>query len=73
MQQKHKIEITTRDRVMRAWENSMDLARNYELCAKDIQDNSEAAQAFFAFAEEEALHAARFKEILNHYNAQNRS
>ena len=65
MEQKHKVEITTRDRVMRAWENSMELAWNYELCAKGITDNAAAAESFFAFAEDEAKHAARFKEILN--------
>ena len=59
------VQITTRDKVMRAWENSMELTRDFELYSKQINDDDEIASVFAQFAEEECVHAARFREILH--------
>ena len=61
------VQITTRDPVMRAWENSMELTRDFELYSKQINDDDETAKVFAKFAEEECVHAARFREILHKY------
>lgn len=61
------IQITTRDKVMRAWENSMELTRDFELYSKQINDDDDTARVFAQFAEEECVHAARFREILHKY------
>ena len=37
------VQITTRDKVMRAWENSMELTRDFELYSKQINDDDEIA------------------------------
>ena len=62
-----KVQFSTRDRVMRAWENSMELTRNFQLYSKEIEDDPLTAQIFADFAEEECRHAARFREILHDY------
>lgn len=59
----HDIEITARDRVMRAWLNSMELVRDYQAYAKDIGDKK-AAEMFSEYAEEEAVHASELHEML---------
>lgn len=59
------VQITTRDKVMRAWENSMELTRDFELYSKQISDDDEIAKTFADFAEDECAHAARFRELLH--------
>lgn len=66
MDEKHGITITARDRIMRAWENSMQLVRDYELYSKEIE-NKQTADLFALFAEDEGLHASRLAEILRDY------
>lgn len=39
MSNMHDIEITTRDKLLRAWENSMELVRDFENYSKDIKDD----------------------------------
>lgn len=67
MDSKHGIEISTRDKVLRAWENSMELVRDFEEYSQEIQDDSHVAKMFAAFAEEEGMHASKFKDVLNEY------
>ncbi len=66
------IQITTRDKVMRAWENAMELTRDFELYSKQISDDPDTAAVFAQFAEDECVHAARFREILHKYQEDNR-
>ncbi len=67
-----EIRITTHDRLMRAWENSMELVRDFKTYADEIRDDHEAAKMFAQFAEDEGEHAARFREMLmRHQNIQN--
>lgn len=69
MENKHSIKITTQDRLKQAWEESMELVRDYEMFSQQINDNEKAAQTFAQFAEEEGRHAAAFKSILEEYEA----
>ena len=64
---KYDVEITTRDRVMKAWENSMELVRDFESYSKEIKDDSAVAKIFADFAVEEGLHASKFREILHQF------
>ncbi len=66
------VHITTRDKVMRAWENAMELTRDFELYSKQINDDPETAAIFAKFAEDECVHAAQFREILHKYQEQHR-
>ncbi|MBQ2764070.1 MAG: rubrerythrin [Firmicutes bacterium] len=56
--------VSTRDRVLRAWENSTELVRDYEVYSKQITDNSVVSSLFGDFAEDEAKHAAKLLELL---------
>ncbi len=62
----NEIEITTYDRLLRAWENSMELVRDYEMYSKRIEDQ-EVKQVFKEFAEDEGMHASKLREILLDY------
>ena len=63
----HEVIITTRDRLLRGWQNSMELVRDFETYSKEIKDDKEAIALFKEFAEDEGLHAARFREMLHQY------
>lgn len=62
----HDIETTTRDRLMRAWENSMELTRDYQMYSKHIED-SKIAEVFKQLAENEAVHAQKLHYLLKEY------
>lgn len=63
----HEVKINTRDRLLRAWENSMQLVREFKVCEKKIKDDKSASEIFGKFAEEEGIHASKFKDILLDY------
>ena len=63
MQVHEPIYISARDRVMRAWQNTMELVRDYQLYAKEIEDQ-EISDLFSRCAETECRHAAEFHDIL---------
>lgn len=58
------VKITERDRLMKAWENSMELVRDFEIYSKEIHTNHDMAVVFARFAEDEGHHAAKFRELL---------
>ncbi len=58
-----EIEYTTYDRLLRAWENSMELVRDFEMYSKRIEDD-DVRKVFKEFAEDEGKHASRFRELL---------
>ncbi|HPD89723.1 MAG TPA: rubrerythrin [Oscillospiraceae bacterium] len=62
-----EIKITTRDRLLRAWQNSMELVRDFECYSRETEDDEKAARIFADCAEEEGLHASKFREILQGY------
>lgn len=62
--QPHKdITITTRDRVMRAWQNSMEAVRDYQFYAKEVSDPA-ISDLFSRCAEAEGYQAAAFHDVL---------
>ncbi|MDO5561021.1 MAG: rubrerythrin [Oscillospiraceae bacterium] len=64
MSEKKELVITTRDRVLRAWQNSTELVRDFEVYSKEI-DEKEIARMFDKFAEDEGHHAAKLLELLH--------
>jgi len=62
----NEVKITTYDRLLRAWENSMELVRDYEMYSKRIEDD-QVKQVFREFAEDEGMHAAKLREMLLDY------
>lgn len=67
MESLYDIRYTTRDRLLRAWEEAMDLVRKYETWSHEIEEK-EVARIFASFAEDEALIAAKFFELLQEYD-----
>ena len=67
MQNLHQIEINTRDRLLRGWENSMQLVKEFKTCESLIDDCDDAKRIFSKFAEDEGRHAAEFKAVLLDY------
>lgn len=65
----NEVKITTYDRLLRAWENSMELVRDYEMYSKRIEDQ-EVKQVFKEFAEDEGMHATRLRGMLLNYKKQ---
>ncbi len=64
----NEVEITTYDRLLRAWENSMEMVRDYEMYSKRIEDEN-IKQVFKQFAEDEGMHATKLREILVDYKS----
>lgn len=62
-----EIIITTRDRLLRGWQNSMEMVRDFETYAKECKDDGNAANLFRQFAEDEGHHAAQFRTLLQQY------
>lgn len=69
-QEKQEIRITTHDRLMRAWQNSMELTRDFEIYSKEI-DDPQVQSVFSDFAVDEGKHAARFRDLLIEGQSQN--
>ena len=63
--QKHRVNITRRDRLMRAWQNSMELVRDFGAYAEEEGRDSEIGRLFSEYAEDEGVHAARFLSLLH--------
>ncbi len=61
------LKITTRDRLVFAWQKSTELTRDFELYSQEIKDDREASRALADFAEAEAVHAAKLLELLKKY------
>lgn len=59
----NEVKITTYDRILRAWENSMELVRDYEMYSKRIEDD-QIKKVFKEFAEDEGMHATKLREML---------
>lgn len=68
MDSKNGFTITNRDRVLRAWQNSTELVRDYQAYAHEIEeDDKELAKLFFEFGDDEAVHAAKLLDLLRGY------
>lgn len=66
MHENHQVKITTYDRLLRAWQNSMEMTRDFETNSKSIEDNEDVKQMFKQFAEDEGMHASKLRtQLLN--------
>ena len=63
---RNEVEYTTYDRLLRAWENYMELTRDFETYSKRIED-SKVKDVFKQFAEDEGMHATKLRELLLEY------
>jgi rubrerythrin len=66
---KNEVEMTTYDRLLRAWENSKEMVRDFEMYSKRIEDE-EIKEVFKQFAEDEGMHATKLREIILNYKSQ---
>lgn len=65
MDSKNGFTITNRDHVLRAWQNTTELVRDYQAYAREMaEDDKKLAQLFSEFAEDEMAHAARLLKLL---------
>ncbi len=60
----YKISITTRDRLLLAWQHTMALVRDLGAYAEEEGAKSEVGRLFLAAAEEQGKEAARFLDEL---------
>ena len=68
MNELNGFKITKRDRVLRAWQVSTGLVREYRGYADEIQDeDKELALYFNELAEKEAEHSTHLRDILKNY------
>ena len=63
--------MNTRDCLQRAWNNTMELVRDFEMYSKRI-DDGEVATTFKKLAEEQGMMAYDLKELYNQYDNQNK-
>ena len=65
MNDKNGFTISNSDHVLRAWQNSTELVRDYQDYAHETENEDKKLSELFArFAEEEAVHAAKLLEWL---------
>ena len=66
--------ITSRDRILRAWQNSTELVRDYQQYSHEFEQKERKLSKMFAeFAENEAERAARLLVLLRGYDEERRS
>ena len=63
MQPHEPVRFTTRDRVLRAWQNSMEAVRDYQLYANEIKDPA-ISDLFSRCAEAEGYQASKLRQAL---------
>ncbi|MCI8341879.1 MAG: rubrerythrin [Firmicutes bacterium] len=63
------IEFTTYDRLLKSWENSMEMTREYSIYSKDKENDPKVREVFAEFAKDEGVHASRLRDlIIEHKN-----
>ncbi len=67
MRTEELLKITTRDKLIFAWQKSTELARDFETYSREIEDDGRAKDALADFAEAEAIHAAKLLALLRRY------
>lgn len=63
--------MNTRDCLQRAWNNTMELVRDFEMYSKNIND-SKVSSTFKKMAEEQGMMAQNLRELFNQYDNQNK-
>lgn len=61
--------MNTRDCLQRAWNNTMELVRDFEMYSKNIKD-AEVSGTFKKMAEEQGMMAHNLRELFNQYDNQ---
>ena len=51
--------ISNRDRVLRAWEHSLELVRDYKANAEEMKDDKRLSSLFDEFSKDAAYHASK--------------
>ena len=59
--------ISNRDRVLRAWENSLELVRDYKAYAEEMKDDKRLSSLFDEFSKDVAYHASKLLNLLQEY------
>ena len=59
--------MNTRDCLQRAWINSMELVRDFEMYSKRI-DNKEVSGVFKKYAEEQGMQASNLRDLFNKHD-----
>ena len=59
--------MNTRDCLQRAWMNTMELVRDFEMYSKRI-DDEEVSNLFKQYAEEQGMQATSLREIYKRYD-----
>lgn len=67
MDKKHGISITTRDMLLLAFEDSMELVRDFRTYSNEI-DDEKIREVFKEYAEDEGLHASELLDILKGFD-----
>ncbi len=65
METKHDIPITPRDRMMYAWQISMELVLQYRRFAQECEDDTRVQSLLKELAEDECVHASELLEELH--------
>ena len=65
METKHNIPITPRDRLMYAWQMSMELVLQYRQFAQECENDPQAEKLLKEIAENECVHASKLLEELH--------
>lgn len=63
--------MNTRDCLQRAWNNTMELVRDFEMYSKNI-DDSKVSSTFKKMAEEQGMMAHNLRELFNQYDNQHK-
>lgn len=64
--------MNTRDCLQRAWINSMEMVRDFEMYSKKLE-NKDVAQLFKKFAEEQGKQAHELRDLFNQFDEQIRN
>ncbi len=59
--------MNSRDCLQRAWMNTMELVRDFEMYSKRI-DDKEVSKLFKQYAEEQGIQAGNLREMYDKYN-----
>lgn len=62
----NEVKYTTYDRLLRAWENSTELVRDFEMYSKRVEEE-EIQKLFKKYAEDEGTHASELRKLLIKY------
>lgn len=67
MSENQHIEITTRDRLLSAWQNSMEMVRDFVNYSNEIENDEDVASIFSDFAKQKGIQASKLRELLEQY------